>query len=89
MKFSFVADLTAWNTERLMLSLRRQFAYSTGCFVLILIAMAKIVVNPVQLRHAGTCCLIYLVFVELSIWLAFIRRWRELQRRLKRLEADI
>jgi hypothetical protein len=88
MKFRIVADLTAWTTERLMASLRRQFAYSIGIFIPILMSMATIMGEPIHLRQVGINCLIVLTFDELCIWFAFIRRWRELRRRLKRLEAD-
>ena len=83
MTFRILTDLSSWTTECLMLSLRRQFAYSVGILVLMVSLLFGMFITEEiysQRQHMMYSIIMFSVF-ELCIWLAFIRHWRELKRR--------
>ena len=90
MKFRMFTDLAPWTTERLMVSLRRQFAYSVGIFILMLpsLFLSGITGEPRHPRQGEIHSLITFAVLELCVWFTFIRHWRELRRRQRKLEAD-
>ncbi len=90
MTFSIFRDLAPQTTEQLMFSLRRQFAYSVGMFVLLLPFMlfTGITGETIYPRQGETLGLVTFAVSELCVWFTFIRHWRELRRRQRRLEAD-
>lgn len=90
MKFRIFTDLASWTNERLMLSLRRQFAYSVGVFVLMLpfLVLGGISGKTLHPRHGEIHGIITFAVLEICVWFTFIRHWRELRRRQKRMETD-
>jgi hypothetical protein len=78
MRFRMVTDLASWTTERLMLSLRRQFAYSVGVFFLML---------PFLVRGEIRGIIMFSV-LEICVGFTFLWHWRELRRRQSRMETD-
>jgi Na+/melibiose symporter-like transporter len=90
MTFRIFTDLSMWPTERLMLSLRRQFAYSVGILILMITPLLcmDILSKLLSPRHDEMYGLIMFLVFELSVWFTFIRAWRELRRRQKQNETD-
>ena len=46
MKIGVFTDLGSWATDRLMIDLRRQFAYSVGVFLMIIAPLVAVVLMP-------------------------------------------
>jgi hypothetical protein len=85
MTFRIFTDLAPWSDERLMLSLRRQFAYSVGILILMITPLFCMVITgePRHPRQGEMHGLVTFSVLELCAWFTFIRHWRELRRRQK------
>ena len=84
MRIGILTDLSSWTTDRLLVELRRQFAYSVGVFVLMIPPLAAAVMIPGDpIPHGLTASgLLFFFGLELCTWFSFIRVWREVRRRI-------
>ncbi|OGV64689.1 MAG: hypothetical protein A2283_15825 [Lentisphaerae bacterium RIFOXYA12_FULL_48_11] len=84
MKRGIFTDLGSWTTNRLLIDLRRQFAYSVGVSLLMIAPFSAMVIMPTdQVPHGMTASGLILLFaLEICTWFSFIRTWRELKRRM-------
>jgi hypothetical protein len=91
MKIGILGGLAQWSTHHLMLRLRSLFAYSVGCFLLMLSVLVPFLMDRPGLPEGGhveVTTILFFGLAELCMWFSFIRTWRELSRRMKKMETD-
>jgi hypothetical protein len=86
MKIGIFGGLAQWSTDHLLLRMRSLFAYSVGCFLLLLSILFPFLMGRsvhIDAENAEVRAIVFFSLAELSLWFAFIRTWREVSRRIE------